>query len=238
MSKSVAITQSNYIPWRGYFDLLRSVDHVVLLECVQYTRRDWRNRNRIKTANGPLWLTIPVEVKGRYGQAIDETLIANAEWVEGHIRSIQLAYQRAAYFDAVSPWLFSLLRSAADDPLLTKVNEHLIRGLCRSLDIATPIARCTDILERDASRAMNATDRLLKICLETGATQYVSGPAARSYLDVSIFERNGIEVCWMDYSGYPEYPQLWGAFEPSLSIVDLLLNTGPNARSFLERNPQ
>lgn len=238
MGCSVIITQSNYIPWRGYFDLIRSADRIVLLDSVQYTRRDWRNRNRIKTPNGAMWLTIPVEVKGRYHQAIDETLISDRTWAEEHIRSIELAYRRASHFDVVSPWLFDLLRSVAEEPYLTNVNERLIREFCTKLDISAQISRCSEILRRDVSRAMDASDRLLKICREIGATKYVSGPAAKSYLDVDAFMRNGIEVSWMDYSGYREYPQLWGAFDPSLSIVDLLLNTGATAGSFLDRDPQ
>lgn len=236
MGKSVVITQSNYIPWRGYFDMLRSVDEVVLLESVQYTRRDWRNRNRIKTPGGPVWLTIPVEVKGRYNQAIDETQISNRTWAAAHIRSIELAYRRAAHFSTVSPWLFSLLEDVSEEPLLTRVNERLLRAICQHLDITVPLRRCSEVLDREALRRMEPTERLLELCLASGATHYLSGPAAKSYLDVDLFARHGIEVRWMDYSGYKEYPQLWGTFDPSLSIVDLLLNTGPEAKHFLERS--
>jgi len=216
--------------------MLRSVDQVILLESVQYTRRDWRNRNRIKTSNGPLWLTIPVEVKGRYTQAIDETLISDAGWAATHIRSIELAYRRAAHFDTVAPWLFTLLENAAKETLLTKVNEHLIRALCEYLGITVPIRRCSEVLDREVLRFMDPTERLLKLCLAYGATHYLSGPAAKSYLDVRLFAEHGIEVGWMDYSGYKEYPQLWGDFDPSLSVVDLLLNTGSEAQRFLERS--
>jgi hypothetical protein len=236
LGKSVVITQSNYIPWRGYFDMLRSADEVILLESVQYTRRDWRNRNRIKTPNGPLWLTIPVEAKGRYNQAIDETLISDTGWAAAHIRSIELAYRRAAHFGTVSPWLFPLLEDVAKEPLLTNINERLIRAICQRLNIAVPIRRCSEVLDREALRVMDPTERLLKLCLAGGATHYLSGPAAKSYLDVELFAQHGIEVGWMDYSGYKEYPQLWGDFDPSLSIVDLLLNAGPEAEYFLERS--
>jgi len=238
VTKSVVITQSNYIPWRGYFDMLRSVDEVILLDSVQYTRRDWRNRNRIKTSNGPVWLTIPVEVKGRYDQAIDETFIADADWATSHVRSIELAYRRAAHFDRISNWLFDLILSAAKETKLTVINEYLIRSLCARLGISVPINRCSQIIDRNDLRTMDPTERLLKLCLETRATRYVSGPAAKSYLDVDLFNQHGIEVGWMDYSGYKDYPQLWGSFDPSLSIVDLLLNTGTDATSFLERVPQ
>lgn len=215
--------------------MLRSVDEVVLLESVQYTRRDWRNRNRIKTPNGPLWLTIPVEVKGRYNQAIDETLISDADWAATHIRSIALAYRRAVHFGTVSPWLFSLLEEAAKETHLTKVNERLIRAICERLNITVPIRRCSDVLDREALRIMDPTERLLKLCLACDATHYLSGPAAKSYLDVDLFAQHGIEVEWMEYSGYKEYPQLWGEFDPSLSIIDVLLNTGPEAGFYLNK---
>ncbi len=124
MTKTVVITQSNYIPWRGYFDLLRSADEVVLLESVQYTRRDWRNRNVIKTPQGTTWLTIPVEAKGRYLQALDETRISDSRWADSHIRTIELAYSRAPHFADTVPWLFDLLRGVAAEPLLTRSTSN------------------------------------------------------------------------------------------------------------------
>ncbi|MEZ0168393.1 WbqC family protein [Microvirga sp. TS319] len=235
MKKSVVITQSNYIPWRGYFDMLRSADQVILLDSVQYTRRDWRNRNRIKTSNGPVWLTIPVEAKGRYNQAIDETLISDTDWANSHLRSIELAYRRAPHFNMIFPELVDLLRDAATELYLTKVNERLIRAICQRLGIDVPITRCSEVLDRVVLRTMEPTQRLLELCLASGATRYLSGPAAKAYLDVSPFSQSGIEVDWMDYSGYSEYPQLWGGFDPTLSIIDLLLNTGLEAGSFLKR---
>lgn len=236
MTCTVVVTQSNYLPWRGFFDLLRSADEVVLLDSVQYTRRDWRNRNRIKTPNGLSWLTIPVEAKGRYDQAINETRIADSAWAANHIRSIEFAYRRAAHFDSVAPWLFGLMSGLAKEPLLSAVNERLLRALCERLGIVVPLMRCTDLLDAEALRFMNPTGRILALAKARGATRYLSGPSAQEYLDVDAFSREGIEVAWMDYRNYPEYPQLWGAFEPSVSVVDLLLNTGDEAQHFLERS--
>lgn len=237
MAKTVVITQSNYIPWRGYFDLLRSADEVILLDSVQYTRRDWRNRNRIKTPRGLAWLTIPVEVKGRYAQAIDETRIAGPGWAASHIRSIELAYRRASHFDAVAPWLFQELLEAGAEPQLSVVNARLLRSLCDRLDIPVPLLRCVDVLARDILAQAEPTERLVRLAGARGATRYLSGPAAKDYLDVEAFARAGIEVAWMDYRGYPEYPQLWGPFDPSVSVVDLLLNTGDEASRYLGRMP-
>lgn len=238
MSKTIVITQSNYIPWRGYFDLLRSADEVILLDSVQYTRRDWRNRNRIKTPNGLSWLTIAVEAKGRYHQAIDETRIADASWVSSHIRSIAAAYRRAHHFDAISPWLFDLMRDVAAEPLLSTVNRRLLNAFCSRFGIAVPLMRCAELMDPAELRGMNPTERLLALAGLRGATRYLSGPAAKDYLDVEAFDREGIEIAWMDYQGYPEYPQLWGAFEPAVSIVDLLLNTGDKAPLYLTRTPR
>jgi WbqC-like protein family len=235
--KTVVITQSNYLPWRGYFDLLRSADEVVLLDCVQYTRRDWRNRNRIKTAQGMTWLTVPVETKGQYLQSIDETRISDGQWATKHIRTIEAAYSRALHYDELAPWLFDLLRSVSAEPLLTKVNERLLRALCERLGIAVPIRRCSDVLDRNALRSMRSTERLLAIATELGSTRYLSGPSAQEYLDIGVFEAAGIQVSWMNYDGYPSYSQLWGIFEPQISIIDLLLNTGPEAPRYLERTP-
>lgn len=233
-TKRVVITQSNYIPWKGYFDLIASADELILLDCVQFTRRDWRNRNIIKTPNGPLWLTIPVEVKGRYHQPIDETRIAEVGWVDAHIRAIELNYRRASCFKEVSPWLFDAISAIGTEPMLSNVNEHLIRTICAKLAIETPMRQCTDVLDKGSMLQMDPTERLLELCCAVGATQYISGPAANEYLDVSRFNQHNIDVAWADYSGYPEYPQLWGAFDHRVSIVDLLLNTGNNIREFMK----
>lgn len=230
--KTVVITQSNYLPWKGYFDLIRSADELILLDSVQYTRRDWRNRNIIKTPNGPLWLTVPVEVKGRYQQAIDETLIADADWARNHIRSIEMAYKRAAAFKTVSPWLFDILEAASKETLLSVVNARLIRSICDHLGIETPFRRCTELIDRDMLLQMEPTERLLALCQAASATTYVSGPAAKSYLDVDRFQSKGIDVLWADYSDYPPYTQLWGDFDHRVSIIDLLLNMGSDAASF------
>jgi hypothetical protein len=232
---TVVITQSNYIPWRGYFDQLRSADEVVLLDSVQYTRRDWRNRNMIKTPQGTTWLTIPVEVKGLYHQAIDETRIAGSDWARKHRKAIELSYGNAAFYEQVGPWIFGLLDDVATEPYLSIVNEHIIRAICDRLGIHVRIQRCTDIIARDRLRELEPTQRLVALAKELGATRYLSGPAAQAYLNIDQFRAEGIEVAWMDYAGYPPYPQLWDAFVPRVSVVDLLLNTGPDASRYLTK---
>ncbi|MBV9509026.1 MAG: WbqC family protein [Caulobacteraceae bacterium] len=236
MTKTVVITQSNYLPWRGYFDLLRSADEVVLLDSVQYTRRDWRNRNRIKTASGLAWLTVPVEVKGRYHQAINETQVADFGWAESHRRTIDLAYRRAPHHVETMAWLDPLLASVAEQPMLSVINETLLQAICARLGLKVIFRRCQDILDAAAMREMDPTFRLAELASAVGAGRYLSGPAAKAYLDTQVFADRGIEVSWMSYAGYPEYPQQWGPFEPQVSVIDLMFNTGEAAPRFLVRS--
>jgi len=233
MSKTVVISQSNYLPWKGFFDLIRSADEFVLLDSVQYTRRDWRNRNIIKTPAGPKWLTIAVEIKGRYLQSVDETRIADPGWAGAHIRSIELNYKRAAAYHHIAPWLFAGIEAVADLPLLSEVNESLLRAICRRLGLERPFRRCTELLPRDAMGEMEPTERLVRLCLAAGATRYLSGPAAKAYLDPARFAAHGIELAWMEYGPYPPYPQLWGEFDHRVSVIDLLMNTGDDAITYL-----
>jgi hypothetical protein len=226
--KRLAVIQSSYVPWKGYFDIVAMVDEFVFLDDAQFTRRDWRNRNKIKTAQGVQWLTIPVVSKGRYSQAIDETEIAEP-WAERHWRSLALSYQRAAHFKTMAPEIQALYDDVADERYLSRVNSKLIAGLCRLLGIATPLR-----WSRDYPVTGTKSERLLSICRAAGATLYLSGPSARGYLDIDLFAAEGIAVEWMDYTGYPSYSQLFGEFEHEVSILDLLFNTGTAARHFMK----
>jgi WbqC-like protein family len=224
LSVRLAAAQSNYIPWKGYFDLINQVDEFVFLDEVQYTRRDWRNRNKIKVGGVVQWLTIPVEAKGRYHQRIDETRIADSSWAERHFDTLVHAYRRAPHFDEVAALLEPLYRRHADTELLTEVNTGFVAAICGELGIGTRLSRSTEYPTGD-ERSL----RLVDLCRAAGADEYLSGPAARDYLDVEAFAQAGVRVRWADYSGYPEYPQLGGEFEHGVSIVDLLFNTGAAA---------
>lgn len=238
MGKTVAILQSNYIPWRGYFHLIDKADAFILLDCVQYTRQNWRNRNRVKTSQGMQWLTIPVRINGLYHQAIDETRVSNSHWVEKHIRTITASYGRAFAFTEEAPWLFARMREAAHCDYLSPINVHLLRALCDRLGIATPMINCDTLLRREDLVEMDANSRLLALLQATGASSYLSGPAARAYLDKEALERAGIELEWADYTDFPAYPQLWGDFTNEASVVDLLLNVGAtSAQRYLTPAP-
>jgi WbqC-like protein family len=234
MAKTIAIVQSNYIPWRGYFDLIGLSDEFVILDNVQYTRRDWRNRNRIKTKDAAIWLTIPVRVAGRYLQTIEETEIADGLWVDKHLTTILHSYRRAAGFNQTSPWLIELFKEVARETRLTVVNERLLNAIARRLGIKTGIRRSTELLDRVEMKEMDPTARIIALCRAAGADRYLSGAAARAYLDPGPFEAAGIALEWMDYQGYIEYPQLWEPFDPTLSIIDLLMNVGDSAVNYMK----
>ena len=227
VAKTVAIVQSNYIPWVGYFDLINAVDEFILFDEVQFTRRDWRNRNRIKTAAGVKWLTIPVESKGRFRQKISETRISDPDWARDHWTTIARTYARADGFHEFGGALESLYRGC-DEPMLSRVNERFLQSICALLGITTPIVQ-SSVYEIVDGRS----ERLVSLCRQAGATRYLSGPGARDYLDESLFAAAGIAVEWMAYPDYGEYRQPYPPFAPALSIVDLLLSEGAAARRFL-----
>jgi hypothetical protein len=226
--KTVAIVQSCYIPWKGYFDLINRADEFILYDDRQYTKNDWRNRNRIKTPRGAQWLTIPIVHSGRHGQRIDEAEAADPRWPAKHWKAIVQNYSRARAFEEQS-WRFEQLYEAVDEPRLTVINRHFIRAVCEALGIAT---RLTDSTEYPADGSRS--ERVLSLCRAAGATRYLSGPSARTYLEEDGFTRAGIEVEYIDYSGYPEYPQLYPPFDHAVTVLDLLFNVGAEAPHYMK----
>jgi WbqC-like protein family len=233
MTKTVVILQSNYLPWRGYFDLLRRADLFVVLDVVQFTKNDWRNRNIIKTPSGPQWLTIPVRHSLGEATTIDRATVADTRWAAKHIKSLKQCYSRAAAYDETASWLFGLIERLAVETQLSVINVQLLAAIAAQFGIRTPIIQCTDLLHRDLIVGAEPSQRLVDLCRAAGATHYLSGPAAQSYLNTGLFSAHGIAVDWMSYAGYPPYPQLWGAFDPKVSIVDLLFNTGSEAATYI-----
>jgi hypothetical protein len=225
--KTIAILQSNYVPWKGYFDLMALVDEFVLYDDVQYTRRDWRNRNRFKSPGGIRWLTIPVQVKGRYLQRIDETVVSDSSWAGDHWSTLVAWYGDAPFFEHYRP-VFEDLYMGTQEQHLSQINRRFLETVRGLLGISTPLRS-----SRDYSAEGQKTERLLAICHAAGADRYVSGPAARAYLDEGRFHDDGIEVTWMSYDGYPEYPQLYPPFDHGVSVLDLLFNVGEEARRYM-----
>jgi hypothetical protein len=215
---TVAILQSNYVPWRGYFDLIRRSDHFVLYDTVQYTKNDWRNRNRIVAPNGPVWVTIPVLQSNRFGQSIAETLISDPRWTRRHLGTLQAALGRAPrYRDVLAPALDVWYRDAAALNSLSGVNRLLIERVMQMLGLATKLHNAADLPQTG-----DRTGRLVSMCQALGARRYLTGPAARAYLDEAQFTRAGIAVDWISYPDYPAYPQADKGYTPAVSILDVL----------------
>lgn len=225
--KRVAIVQSNYIPWKGYFDLINSVDEFILFDDVQFTRRDWRNRNKIKTPQGTAWLTIPVEVKGKYFQKIRDTVVSDTAWPRHHWKTIRQFYSRAAHFDDYKDLLEDLYLGC-QEKALSLINYRFLQAFCRLLGITTRLS-----WSMQYSIADGKTERLVSICKQAKAETYISGPAARVYIRPEIFEREGIQLVYFDYGSYPEYRQLYPPFVHEVSVLDLLLNEGSEAKKYM-----
>lgn len=226
--KKILVTQSNYIPWKGYFDNINTVDAVVVFDDMQYTKRDWRNRNMIKTPNGPCWLTIPVEVTGKYFQKINETIVADNNWGDKHWKVLQTNYAQAPFFKQYKE-VFEPIYYNKALKTVTEINVTFMNAINLILGIQTKL-----IDSREFDLKEGKTERLIDICKKLNATDYYSGPAAKDYMDVTLFKHESIDVHYFDYSNYPEYPQLYGEFTHHVSILDLIFNTGSAAKNFMK----
>lgn len=207
--------------------MIAHVDEFVLYDDAQYTKHDWRNRNQIKTPQGRQWLTVPVHVKGRLDQKIREAEIQGTDWACRHWKTLLGNYGRAPFFKDIAGWLEPLYRDVTFTHVST-LNRRFIEAICAYLGIETTISNSWDY-----RLASGRSERLLDLCLQSGATEYVSGPSAKSYLDEGLFREKGIRVTWFDYDGYPEYPQLWGEFSHGVTILDLLFNCGRSSPDYM-----
>jgi hypothetical protein len=197
----------------------------VFYDDVQYTVNDWRNRNRIKTANGPAWLTVPVG--NQNDRRICDVEIRDRAWPRKHWMTIEQSYRKAPGFALYGEFFKDVYQREWTS--LSDLNQSLIRTIAAQfLGITTTLR---DVREFDLEGARS--DRLLDLLMRLGATDYISGPSARAYLDEAGYLREGIRVHWKDYSTYPEYRQLHGAYEPNVSIVDLLMNCGDRAPGYI-----
>ena len=223
---TISVLQSNYIPWRGYFDIIAKSDVFVLYDEVQYTKNDWRNRNIIKTKNGTQWLTIPVK-QNSLNQKIYETKIFKTNWYKKHLGSLQANYSKSPYYkDYID--VFSKVYERPNQ-YLSEINKNFIEVICQILKIDTKI-----IDSRTLNLKGDKQEKLIQVCKKNNADTYLSGPAAKDYIDVDKFKINDIKIKWMDYSNYKEYKQLHAPFEKGVTILDLIFNEGPNSRSFLK----
>lgn len=225
--RKIIITQSNYIPWKGYFDSIALADDFVIYDDMQFTKRDWRNRNLIKTQSGVKWLTIPVEVKGKYLQKIRETKISDKNWNNDHWNVIKQVYGKSANFNYYKDFFEDLYLNTTSK-YLTEINFRFISAICEILNIKTNFHFSSDFSLKE-----ERSERLLDLCLKLNGTDYFSGPAAKVYMNERIFEEAGVKINYFDYSAYPEYEQLYPPFVHGVSILDLLFNEGIEARKYL-----
>jgi hypothetical protein len=223
--KKVAILQSNYVPWKGYFDLIAAVDEFILYDDVQFTKNDWRNRNRIKTPQGIQWMSIPVGDK--IGRKICEVSLINSDWQVKHWKTLEANYRRSPFFEEISLWLKPLYLIEAYTNL-SHLNRRFIEEICSYLGINTNISNSSDYEMIDGK-----TERLANLCEQVGGTEYISGPSAIEYIDANCFFERGINLTWFHYNGYSEYPQLWGEFSHAVTILDLLFNAGKQAPRYM-----
>lgn len=225
--------QSNYIPWKGYFDLLKGADLFVVYDSVQYTKNDWRNRNVLVGPNGSTWLTIPVQTSGRPTQRISEACVSDGRWARKHWMTVVQALGKRPHFARYQQEWEAWFTEAAELPMLHDINLVFLRGIARQLSIATPIVDDTEYHTGFEASDGSATERLVALCESAGATTYITGPAGLNYMDLDAFRTANIAVEVIDYRGYPEYPQLSDPFTHGVSVLDLLANVGPDASSHL-----
>ena len=205
--------------------MIAAVDEFIIYDDMQFTKNDWRNRNKIKTPNGAEWLSIPVgqDITRR----IRDVIIPNSLWHEKHWKSLEANYSRAPHFKEVSFFLKSIYRKS-EHKYLSDFNRELIESICHYLGIKTKISYSWDY-----ELAEGKINRLVNLCTQVGGTEYISGPVAKDYIEASAFSERGIKLTWFDYAGYPEYPQLWGDFIHGVTILDLLFNCGKEAPHYM-----
>lgn len=231
--KKIAILQSNYIPWKGYFDMIDSVDEFIFYDIVQYTKQDWRNRNKIKTVNGTILLSIPVSMANRTTTNINSILVSDNIWAKKHWNAINLNYTKSPYYKKYKEYFHDLYNECKQYNLLSRINYKFILAINELLGIKTKMSYAEDYNIIDGK-----TERLISLCQQAGADEYVSGPAAKSYIDEKQFVDAGIKLTWFDYDGYKEYPQLYGEFEHNVSIIDVIFNTGEDAKYYFKKHKE
>lgn len=225
----ISIHQPEHLPWLGFFNKLASSDIFILLDNVPFRKNYFQNRNRIRTKEGWIWLTVPILTKDKFGQKINEVMIDNSlNWQRKHLLSIEQNYGRALYFDEYKDFFLQLYNR--DWQRLVELNTELIRCLSSSLGIKTRIIEASSL-----NISGSSTDLLLAICKEVGAKIYISGRFGRDYLDESKFAQEGIKIVYQEFH-HPEYKQVFETFIPDMSALDLLFNYGKNGGKMLYPN--
>lgn len=228
----VTIHQPNYLPWLGFFDKACKADVLVFLDNVQFPRRGWSNRVRIKTPEGPAWLTVPVSVKGRYHQLIAETQIRyQDDWVRKHLSTLERNYRSQPFYNDIAPVVEQLLTTRP--PLLGTLNGDIIRALCELLEIDVRLISGSSLGQSGAS-----TQLLIDLTKAAGGTTYLSGEGGRLYQEEALYDAAGVKLRFQEFE-HPVYEQRYGEFVPGMSIFDILCSSGVEwTRHFLRESRQ
>jgi hypothetical protein len=227
--RTVAILQSNYIPWKGYFDLIHSADYFVIYDDAQYTKGDWRNRNIIMTDKGPKKLTVPVQMSGRWPLAIKEVEIADKGWNISHWDMVKQAYAKSNHFGEVKDFVRSLYETNGEK-YLSAINIQFLEKIRNYLGIKTQLMNSSEFILTEEDPNL----KLIQILKKLKATNYISGPAGKNYLDHDLFSSFQIEIEYIDYSKYENYEQNphW-PFLHQVSVIDMLFNLGERAPKYI-----
>ncbi len=224
--RKVVVLQSNYLPWKGYFDLIRHADEFVFYDDVQFTKNDWRNRNKIMTPRGPEWISIPCGTNLK--RLINEVTISDHDWQKDHWNRINIHYAKAEHFNLYKDFFeeFYLNRVWTN---LSELNQYLITNISHKfLNLKAEFTNSVTYQPKGVR-----LDRLLDVLKKAGATEYISGPAAKDYISEEAFVNEKIKLTWMDYSRYPHYRQQFSTFAHDVSIIDLLFNEGPESIHYI-----
>ena len=227
--KTVAIIQPNYIPWIGYFEIMKHVDCFIFLDDVQYTKRDWRNRNFILGNKGKEILSIPVLSKGRSIQKINEVIVADKKWKQNHLKKIFYSYKKSKHFDEIYSFLTDAYNNIDSEFLsdnLCSINERI----CTYLGVNSKIIKSSSLKSKGIKN-----EKLLSLCEAVSAKIYISGPKATNYLDYEMFKKKNIKLKIVEYSIQKNYVSSKSfKFTRNLSIIDLLFNAGKNSKKYLQ----
>ena len=225
----VTILQPSYLPWLGFFEQMSRSDKFVLLDDVQYTRRDWRNRNRIRVRENWIWLTVPVQQKSRFSQSLLETRIDNSvSWRRKHLETLRQHYCKAPFFEKYFPRCQQVYEK--DWTFLFDLCLETINLIKEEMGIETPLLRSSEM-----KPGGEKTERLVSICRELGATHYLSGESGSNYIAEEDFSSQGIALEYQNYE-HPVYPQRYTGFVPHLSAIDLLFNCGEQSLGILKQD--
>ena len=232
MNNKIIITQSNYIPWKGYFTTMKKATHIVLYDDAQYTKRDWRNRNKIITPKGPTWLSIPVDVKGKYLQKINEAKITDHSWSFSHWNKIKQNYKKAPCFEQYrKTFEKTYLEELPQYEYLSDINSHMIKKCINLLNLDIKVLDSRSFKIRGGK-----TEKLINICNDLEANEYFTGPAAKGYIDEAMFVKNNIKLSYYKLKDFPEYRQCWNDFEHKISIMDMFFNLGTQTVKYFNWN--